>query len=71
MRTNIVLDDALVEEALRVTQVQTKKEVVERALRELVARHHQRKILDLVGEPLFDPAYDVGAMRERMTRDLG
>lgn len=71
MRTNIVLDDALVEEAMRVTKAQTKKAVVDLALRELVARRRQRDLLDLVGKDLIDPDYDVRAVRAGMTRDFG
>lgn len=71
MRTNIVLDDELVAEAMRVTRARTKKEVVERALRELVAHHAQRALRDLVGQELIDPDYDVRAVRATMTRDFG
>jgi Arc/MetJ family transcription regulator len=71
MRTNIVLDDELVAEAMRLYGVKTKREIVDHALRELVARHHQKKILDLVGEPLLDPDYDVGEVRRNMKRDPG
>ncbi|MDP1699056.1 MAG: type II toxin-antitoxin system VapB family antitoxin [Xanthomonadaceae bacterium] len=71
MRTNIVLDDALVEEAMRLGAARSKKDIVDQALREFVARRRQRQILDLVGEPLLDPAYDVRAMRAGMTRDFG
>ncbi len=38
MRTNIVLDDQIVNEAMRLTGAKTKREVVDRALRELIAR---------------------------------
>jgi Arc/MetJ family transcription regulator len=71
MRTNIVLDDELIAEAMRVTGLRTKKKVVERALRELVARHRQRALRDLIGRDLIDPDYDVCAVRAGMTRDLG
>ena len=37
-RTNIVLDDDLVKEAMRVTGAKTKRQAVDRALRELVSR---------------------------------
>jgi len=37
-RTNIVLDDALVEEAMRLTGARTKREVVDIALRRLVEK---------------------------------
>jgi Arc/MetJ family transcription regulator len=37
-RTNIVLDDALIRKAMQVTGAKTKREAVDRALREVVAR---------------------------------
>ena len=37
-RTNIVLDDDLIERAMRVSGAKTKRQAVDRALRELVAR---------------------------------
>lgn len=37
-RTNIVLDDALVEQAMRLTGARTKREVVDIALRRLVEK---------------------------------
>ncbi|MBA3422865.1 MAG: type II toxin-antitoxin system VapB family antitoxin [Thermoleophilaceae bacterium] len=49
MRTNIEIDDEVLGEALRLTGVTTKKEAVDLALRELVARHHQLGILKLRG----------------------
>jgi Arc/MetJ family transcription regulator len=69
MRTNIVLDDQLVAEAMRLSGAHSKREVVDLALRELVARRHQRDILGLVGQDLIDPDYDVRAMRAGMGRD--
>ena len=36
MRTNIVIDDALIEEAMRATGVKTKREAVELGLKALV-----------------------------------
>lgn len=69
MRTNIVLNDQLVEEVMRLGSVSTKKEAVDLALREFVAK--RRQILDLVGEPLLDPDYDVSAVRAGMNRDSG
>ncbi len=71
MRTNIVLDDALVEEAKRLTGVQTKKKLVDLALRELVHRYKQRALRELVGRDLIAPDYDVRAMRAAMARDSG
>lgn len=71
MRTNIVLNDELIDEAMRLADLHTKRETVDMALREFIARHRQRQILDLVGEHLFDPDYDVRAVRATMTRDFG
>ena len=50
MRTNIVLDDRLVKEAMRLSKVRTKREAVDLALRAYVSRGKQRDILDLLDE---------------------
>jgi Arc/MetJ family transcription regulator len=68
MRTNIVLDDKLIDEAMRIAGVATRREGVDLALRELVARRQQRRILRLAGGGLIDPGYDVGKTRRRLTR---
>lgn len=68
MRTNIVLDDRLVREAMRLTKSRTKREVVDRALRELVARRKQSALRKLRGRDLIDPSYDVRAARAAMNR---
>jgi Arc/MetJ family transcription regulator len=49
MRTNIEIDDDLMREARRLTGVKTKREAVDLALRELVARHRRLGILELRG----------------------
>lgn len=54
MRTNVEIDDRLMEEALRLTGLQTKRAAVDLALRELVARHRQLGILDLRGRIHWD-----------------
>lgn len=59
MRTNIVLDDALVAEAQRITGAKTKREVVDLALRELVAREHRLGILALRGKVQWDGDLEV------------
>jgi Arc/MetJ family transcription regulator len=71
MRTNIMLDDVLIEEAMQLTHAPSKKAVVDHALRELVARHRQRALRDLVGRDLIEADYDVGAVRAAMNRDPG
>jgi Arc/MetJ family transcription regulator len=49
MRTNIEIDDEVMREAQRLTGARTKRETVDLALRELVARQRRLGILDLRG----------------------
>lgn len=49
MRTNIEIDDEVLDEAQRLTGINTKRETVDLALRELVARTRRIGILDLQG----------------------
>jgi len=49
-RTNVVLDDKLVEEALNLTHLKTKKEVVNYALKELVRKMRRKGLLKLEGK---------------------
>lgn len=46
MRTNIDIDDALLQEAMEVTGLTTKKATVEEALRRLVDNHRRRRAFD-------------------------
>ncbi len=64
MRTNIVLDDELVEEAFRHSDAKTKRELVDRALREFVDNHKRRDIRELRGKVMFHPGYDYKKLRE-------
>ncbi len=50
MRTNIVIDDELMAQALKATGLETKKEVVEQGLRLLVKRSKQQSIRSLRGK---------------------
>jgi Arc/MetJ family transcription regulator len=58
MRTNIDLNDELVAEAMRATGARTKREVVERALAELVARSKRPSIAELLGLGGLDTTYN-------------
>jgi Arc/MetJ family transcription regulator len=46
MRTNIDLDDALIERAMSVTGQRTKKGAIEEALRRLVWAHEQKQAIE-------------------------
>lgn len=49
-RTNIVLDDTLLREASRLTKIKTKKNLVHRALADLVKAEKRKAILKLEGQ---------------------
>ncbi len=49
MRTNIEIDDEVMSEAQHLLGASTKRETVDMALRELVARHRRLGVLDLRG----------------------
>jgi Arc/MetJ family transcription regulator len=61
-RTNLVLEEALLEEALRVSGERTYSATVGRALAELVRRAHARRILELQGSDAWRG--DLGEMRD-------
>ncbi len=50
MRTNIVIDDRLMREALRATGLKTKRDAVEEGLRTLVRLQKQEEIRQLRGK---------------------
>lgn len=63
MRTNIDLDDALVEEAFRYAGVSTKKELVHLALREFIASRRRMDVRELRGTGGIRPDYDYKKLR--------
>ena len=62
VRTNIVIDKALIEEALTLTGQSTRKGVVHFALQELVRRARQKELLSLKG--VVDWEGNLDEMRE-------
>lgn len=64
MRTNIVIDDKLMEQAMRVSGLTTKKQVVDRALVEFVQRHTRKDLKELQGRIQFADNYDYKTMRK-------
>ena len=64
MRTNIVLDDTLVDEAFKYADtIHTKKDLIEVALKEFVRARKMKNIRDLKGKIAFDETYDYKTMR--------
>ena len=65
MITNIDIDQAVVADAMRLSGARSKREVVDRALRELVARATRPSIRELFGIGGVDPDYDPKAPSAR------
>lgn len=65
MRTNIVIDDSLVEEALTLSKLKTKREVVNRALEELVRSLKRKDLREIRGKIRFAEGYDHKKLRAR------
>ena len=63
MRTNIDIDDALIDEVMRVANVKTKKEAVQLALREFLKAKRKKDLFDLAGKIEFEDRYDHKALR--------
>ncbi|MEE8584917.1 MAG: type II toxin-antitoxin system VapB family antitoxin [Acidobacteriota bacterium] len=69
MRTNIVIDDDLMERARQLTGLATKRAVVEEALRTLVQLRLQEKVRDLRGQLSWEG--DLNSLRESRIADSG
>lgn len=73
-RTNLVLDEQLLEEATRLSGERTYSRAVSRALDDFVRRIKARQILDLAGSGLWEgnlPSMRGDAGRGAVTRRVG
>jgi Arc/MetJ family transcription regulator len=57
-RTNVVLDDSLVEDCIKATGIKTQKALIDHALRELLRHENQLKLLELKGNISWDGNLD-------------
>jgi Arc/MetJ family transcription regulator len=72
MRITLNLDEALLNEALQLTSLNTQEELLNLALQELVrsrsgssgASRRKKNLLDLAGQIQFTPDFDHKALRE-------
>ncbi len=62
MRTNVVIDDELMAEAMRCTGLKTKRAVIEEALRTLIRLKSQEQVRALRGKLRWEG--NLAAMRE-------
>ncbi len=64
MRTNIVIDDALLADAFAVSQAKTKKDLVHEALSELVRLRKRKDLTELAGKIQFHKGFDHKKLRK-------
>lgn len=64
MTTQVVLDDQMIEEGLRMTGLRTQQELLALALAELIRSRSKKNLLDLAGEIRFREGFDHKALRE-------
>ena len=62
-RTNIVLDENIIQEAIALSGIKTKRGVIDFALKELVAKYKRPDLRDLQGKNWFADDYDHKALR--------
>jgi len=65
MSTNLAIDPELLQKALEVSGLKTKKDTVNLALKELINRRKQLEIIGLFGKMDPDPDYDYKKGRVR------
>lgn len=64
MRTNIKIDDNLMNEAFRVSNLQTKTEIVHQAIKEFIQKRKKKDLSELAGKITFFEDYDYKTMRQ-------
>ena len=64
MRTNIVIDDDLLEEAFSVSTARTKKDLIHEALSEYIRLKKQKDLTELAGSIKFHKNYDHKKLRK-------
>jgi hypothetical protein len=65
MATNLSIDMRLLDDALKIGGLKTKKDTVNCALKEFMQRRKQMKIRSLFGCVEYDKGYDYKRMRKR------
>jgi Arc/MetJ family transcription regulator len=64
MRTNIVIDEKLLQQAFSVSEARTKKDLIHEALRTLIAVRKRKNLTELAGKIEFVDDYDHKALRK-------
>ncbi len=64
MRTNIVIDDDLLEEAFCISSSKTKKDLIHEALRELIRIRKTKNLTELAGQIEFHKGFSHKRLRK-------
>jgi Arc/MetJ family transcription regulator len=54
MRTNVELDDVLVRKAMKITQITTKKALINKALEELIKSNNRKGMLKYIDSGIWE-----------------
>jgi Arc/MetJ family transcription regulator len=65
MKTNVLIDAALIRRALEISGVLSEDEIIQTAVSEFVERRTRHDLRDLRGKVSFSDGYDYKAFRER------
>jgi Arc/MetJ family transcription regulator len=65
MRTNIVIDEALIKEAMTLSGLKTKRDIVHKALEDFVRNLKKRDLREIRGKVSFAAGYDHKKLRFR------
>ena len=65
MRTNIVIDDALMKEARTLSGMKTKRDIVHKALEEFIQNLKKKDLREIRGRVRFAAGYEYKKMRSR------
>ena len=65
MRTNVVIDDQLIKDALKLSKMKTKKELIHRALEEFIRNRKRLDLREIKGKIRFAEDYNYKEMRSR------
>ena len=65
MATNLMIDEKLLEDALKIGGLKTKKDTVNKALKEFIMRRKTADIISLFGKVEYDHSYNYKKARQR------
>ena len=68
MRTTLAINEDLLDEAKELSGAKTKKETIEKALKELIQRRKSKKLIDLEGQ--VELSYTVEELIKRRRKDV-